>query len=518
MRLLVYLSRFRNSFSNPLKVQEKVLNSILKANRGTVYGKKYCFSDIKSISDFQKTVPLITYKDISSYVERMKLGEKAVLTSYNVDFFCKSSGTSGEKKFLPVTEERIAALKAELAVRGIRARKAFKSNWKAIFGKILYICASYQEGYTEANIPYGSISGYLGMHAPKFTKAKYAIPVEVFGETDYNKKLAEMSYYALLEDIEHLGFTTTIEILLIFDYIEKHSHELLERIEKTHPRRAEYLKNLPEMSPKYIWPKIRLANCFLTNTTLKYKKELEMRLGRTIHMRDAGINASEGRISLGVCEDDISGLPVTFNTFFEFIEKDDSQRILTLESIKAGKRYEVVLTTYEGLYRYRTGDIVEVTGFEKNLPTIKFQTRENHLDVVGELSPEADMVAAFYDVVSKHNISINEFTFLPWYPESNDKPRYEVLIEPSKNQDISEAEWKVFAQELDDFLQERIYGYYKMRKMIGRMDGLVISLLSSGSWEKYNKKRIVTVGQPKHIHLHTDAGFKDNFSIEKTIM
>lgn len=518
MRSVRYLLRYLQSLHNPGKTQEKVLRSILRKNRYTVYGKKYGFHTIRSSAEYQERVPLVTYSDISPYMQRMTSGEKHVLTSFDVVHFCATSGTSGTKKFLPVTSERIQALRTELYVRGLRARKIFKGNWKVIFGPILYICGSYQEGFTESGIPYGSISGFLGKHAPKISRDKYAIPIEVFKELDYDKKLSEMAYYALLADLKHLGFTTTIEVLLIFDYIEEHAEELLQRIEQTHPRRARYLRRLPSMTPKYIWPNIKLANCFLTETTKAYMKVLEERLDRPIHMRDAGINSSEGRITLGVCEDDISGLPVAFNTFFEFIDQEDSQRILTLEQVEVGKTYEVVMTTYEGLYRYRTGDILEVTYFENRLPAFKFRMRTSYLDIVGELSPEEDLITAFHELIDEHGYAVEGFAYIPWIPQGEGKPRYELLVEPAPDQPIAESDWRALAHKLDLLLQKRIHDYYQMRKIFGRMDELIISLLKPGSWKSFNLNRLVTVGQPKHIHVVCDAAFRQHFTIEKTLI
>jgi len=40
-----------------------------------------------------------------------------------------------------------------------------------------------------------------------------------------------------------------------------------------------------------------------------------------------------------------------------------------------GKQYELVVTTYEGLYRYRSEDIVEISGFSGSTPKYKFIRR-----------------------------------------------------------------------------------------------------------------------------------------------
>ena len=41
---------------------------------------------------------------------------------------------------------------------------------------------------------------------------------------------------------------------------------------------------------------------------------------------------------------------------------------MLIDEVEVGKRYELVLTTISGFYRYRMGDVVEVVGFHEELP------------------------------------------------------------------------------------------------------------------------------------------------------
>lgn len=53
--------------------------------------------------------------------------------------------------------------------------------------------------------------------------------------------------------------------------------------------------------------------------------------------------------------------------------------------MRIGALYEPVLTTFSGLYRYRTGDVVRVTGFLGESPIVEFVLRRNlFLNVAGE--------------------------------------------------------------------------------------------------------------------------------------
>ena len=66
------------------KSSERTLRKIIRKNRNTVYGKKYAFSEINSVDDYRKKVPLSTYDDYKEYVEEMrKNGIISSKTSYS---------------------------------------------------------------------------------------------------------------------------------------------------------------------------------------------------------------------------------------------------------------------------------------------------------------------------------------------------------------------------------------------------------------------------------------------------
>ncbi len=63
--------------------------------------------------------------------------------------------------------------------------------------------------------------------------------------------------------------------------------------------------------------------------------------------------------------------------------------------VEVGGRYVVVVTTSGGLYRYRLGDLVEVTGHLGALPVLRFLGRADRVsDLVGEKLSEAFVATA----------------------------------------------------------------------------------------------------------------------------
>jgi hypothetical protein len=94
-----------------------------------------------------------------------------------------------------------------------------------------------------------------------------------------------------------------------------------------------------------------------------------------------------------------TGLP-TFDThFYEFVEREQwdagTPRFLTLDQLRKGTAYYVVVTTPSGLYRYFINDVVQVTGFLHRTPLLRFlQKGKGVTSITGEKLYEAQVLQA----------------------------------------------------------------------------------------------------------------------------
>ena len=71
--------------------------------------------------------------------------------------------------------------------------------------------------------------------------------------------------------------------------------------------------------------------------------------------------------------------------FFEFIpihennieeEEKDISKVLFIDQLEIDKSYEIVITNFSGLYRYRMGDVIKIVGYHNASPIIEFQYRK----------------------------------------------------------------------------------------------------------------------------------------------
>ena len=74
-------TRFETATRSPQEVQTEKLLGMMRRNADTEYGRRYGFGHIRSIKDFRTQVPVITYDDIKSDMERLVAGEPNIFTT-----------------------------------------------------------------------------------------------------------------------------------------------------------------------------------------------------------------------------------------------------------------------------------------------------------------------------------------------------------------------------------------------------------------------------------------------------
>jgi len=89
--------------TDPVTTQDAVLRRILAQNATSTFGVRHGFDSIATAREFAEAVPVHDYESIRSLIERQEETGEAVLTNENPVFYARTSGTTGEPKYLPVT-------------------------------------------------------------------------------------------------------------------------------------------------------------------------------------------------------------------------------------------------------------------------------------------------------------------------------------------------------------------------------------------------------------------------------
>lgn len=130
-----------------------------------------------------------------------------------------------------------------------------------------------------------------------------------------------------------------------------------------------------------IWPNTKYLDVIVTGAMAQYIPTLEYYSGG-LPMACTMYASSECYFGLNLNPmskpSEVSYTIMPNMAYFEFIPLGGSKAV-ELVDVKIGKEYELVVTTYAGLCRYRVGDILRVTGFHNSAPQFHFVRRKNVL-------------------------------------------------------------------------------------------------------------------------------------------
>lgn len=528
-------------------VQLRMLAAIMRRNCNTVYGKKYGFGEIVTTGEFQRKVPLSVYGNYEEYILRMIAGEEKVLTEEPSVYYCISSGSTGEAKYLPLTE---TDLKIQYSYAyGIpfgMVREYYRDLPEdKVFGKIFQI-GEFAKTYMENGVMNGIRSGCLYQWMDRegqFDAGDYCVPKEVlfpdtledllyikvrFALEEQNlcaihgvfiSRVAGVMDYIwrnwelLLNDMEHGGVDERVDL-------SPGWREYVERKLPPNPVRANQLRHLSHETLRAnmvekIWPKVRYVLAIGGKSFAYYTEKMEGYAGN-IPIYHYAYAASEG--IFGVAEkmnqpDRYILFPEA--GFFEFLPLADKlrkyDRPLFMWEVRVGERYELVFTNHSGLYRYCMGDVVEVLGWYGQAPIVQFCYRRHQvINIAGEKSNQEQFAQAIKKFASRMCCEVVGYSVQE--DVSDVLPRYLFYLE-SADMDVSGAE-----DILDECLCQVNYEYQGCRKLheIGKVR---ISYLRAGSFCRYEQQLANSgklMGQNKRVCI-LDTEEKRQFFAAQTI-
>ncbi len=487
---------------DPRAVQEKLLLDLIEANRNTLYGKENHFAEVHSIEDYQRLVPIREYDEFAPYIERMVRGEENLLTSEHIGHYNKTSGTLGCTKYIPLAKKQVSVCGKYFALytnglvsenlgygwndgKGINLQEG---SAEVLPTGATYGCASsiavkdspfknmFNEIYTsppEARQPGpGVITRYIhARFAAAERNATYAIStfasnmLEIFRYIEENHEL-------LIRDIEQ---GTIDESIMLPDEVRA---SLLARI-KPDPKRAEELRQAfaPGFGAPWarrVWPKISyiisVCGANFSSYADKLKKNI---LGDEVHLFYFGVAASEGTFSVMNGMDDPDSILVPDGCCLtEFRDADDENApCLTMDQLEVGKNYELIITNYSGLYRYRMHDVIRVTGFRNKTPLIQFVTRAGFaVNIRGEKTSEPAVQRTIEETEKTLGIDVTDYSV---YADTDAAPpAYVILMELHSrpegvtNEDIARCLKEKLMEANEDIIEEFEGGHIDGPKLV----------------------------------------------------
>lgn len=497
---------------DPMQAQRRLLQRILKVNQGTEFGKRHAFAEIDSYEDFVRHVPVSDYESLRPYVEsEIGAGVKA-LTEAEPVRYVRTSGTTGKPKDIPLTRSHLRALR-----RVHRTSVAYQHRAcpEAFRGSILAMVSPAFEGILQNGKPFGSASGIVAGNTPSAVLEKFVLPPEVLTVSDSRVKyLLALRLAIARRDITYLGSANSSTILALMRLYREYYDALLNDLrqggffligelagevraavrpllEPGTARAAELARLGPAARIADLWPDLRAVVTWTCASAGVAVAALRPQLSPRIRILELGYLSSEFRGTFTLGRRAGSGMPTLDTHFFEFVERDEwdagTPEYLTLDRLRKGGRYYVIVTTPSGLYRYFINDLVTVTAYLHKTPLLKFlQKGKGVTSITGEKLYETQVLSAVQSAMDALGTAARFVMMLADEASSS----YRLYIEPEAG---TLAPASRLAQLVDAALQHLNIEYAAKRES-GRLQLLVAAWLRPHTGEAY-KQHCVARGQ-----------------------
>lgn len=439
---------------NADEVQKSVLAEILTQNAHVEYLQRHGLNGHTDRETFKKIMPAITYEDIQTDITRIANGDKSqILCSQPISEFLTSSGTSGgERKLMPTIEEELAR-RSQLYSLLMPVMSQFVPDLE--MGKGMYFLFIKSEAKTPGGLPARPVlTSYY--KSPHFKNRRpdpytnYTSPNETILCSDSYQSMYSQMLCGLCQNKEVLrvGAVFASGFIRAIRFLEKHwpllchdiragtinnqitdpsVREAVMKILKPDPKLADFVeaecsKNSWQGIITRLWPNTKYIDVIVTGTMSQYIPTLDyysngLPLVCTMYASSEcyfGVNLnplckpSEVAYTLIPTMGYFEFLPVHRNngvtnsiSMPKSLNEKEQQELVDLVDVKIGQEYELIVTTYAGLYRYRVGDVLRVAGFKNNAPQFNFICRKNVvLSIDSDKTDEVELQNAVKNAVS----------------------------------------------------------------------------------------------------------------------
>lgn len=447
-----------DDFSCAVKLNADNLDKIIRDNLHTAFGNKHQFHAIRDIPSYQRLVPLSEYKDYS------RRNPSVYPTIYTVH----TSGSTGKPKLLALSSETLARYDS------------------LIYDMPYYLCGTERGKSLHMSVfPNPEKISVLSTVYFNYLEENKLFTIEDFVEGRrflFNSVQMDILYVKLRialtkESLFSIQSVFLYEIVLLIQYLLRNWRRIVRDIELREcsislpslereqlksftcsEKRVEQLKSeLQKNSSRNLIPRLWKKMAFVSGIG-----------GEALGAYDTLLKHYLGDIPISYFayaqSECISGIATKLNkaeytllprsAFYEFL--DSENRIILSGDLKIGMVYQPIITTFSGLYRYKTGDRLLLTGFEGESPVFRVLGRTNlTLNIAGEKLNETVLTRAVQWLIKEYRLTA--LTFMTGVDKTCFPSRYAVFT------DIPSSFFPVLTIALDRKLKDLSRDYKELR-------------------------------------------------------
>ncbi|KAK4803114.1 hypothetical protein SAY86_001317 [Trapa natans] len=436
------------------RVQQETLRRILEENRDTEYLVSLGLNGRTDERTFKARVPIVTHSDLAHYIQRIADGDpNPILTGKPITVISLSSGTTqGKPKYVPFNEELV-----DSTMQIFRTSYAFRNREYPIgLGKALQFVYGSKQFKTKGGLNAGTATTNV-FRSSKYKSTMRSMqfqccsPDEVIFGPDFHQSLYCHLLCGLLfrDEVQFISSTFAHSIIHAFRTFEQVWEELcndirtgvltcritvpsiratLSKLLKPDPQLADLISDKCKQLVNWygliptLFPNVKYVYGIMTGSMEPYLAKMRHYAG-DLPLMSADYGSSEGWIGANVNprlppEEAVFAVLPNIG-FFEFIPLRESHGGVKLDpvgltEVKVGEEYEILITTFAGLYRYRLGDVVKVVGFHNSTPELRFICRRNLLLTINiDKNTEKDLqlaVESAVKVLAEEKLEVVDFT------------------------------------------------------------------------------------------------------------
>jgi hypothetical protein len=540
------LRHFNALCRTPVQAQDRLLRQILETNAETEFGRRHGFGGITSFRDFQERVPIASYEDLEPYITAEMHGQPNQLTKDPPVLFTTTSGTTGTRKYIPMTRE---GKRAKSHLTWLWFCGLYRDHPGIVGGRILSVVSPEVESHAPNGVPIGAESGHAYRTMPGPVKSMYTAPYGVFAIEDYEAKYYTLLRLAAGQKISCIATVNPSTVLLLGDRLAQHTEPIIRDVRdgslssdvavpaelraslhlRPDPERAKHLERAATggggvLRPGLAWPELTAVGCWKGGTVGAYLAKFDTLFPQRPPVRDFGYYATELRGSVPLNDEGDVGTIAIGTNVLEFHPAEDDRaaegrELLTVDQLQVGQRYFVYVTNASGLYRYDMNDIVEVAGLHGRTPLIRFiQKGKGVVSFTGEKLYEVQVITAVDQALATLR---GRYHFIAAVAElvEGTTPRLVFLIE--FDDPVAEHDGSALVDRLDAALGDQNDEYQTKRKSL-RYGAPVIRVVRSGEFDRYRRRMVETGqradGQFKVLRLTSDTSFAAEFAAERDLV
>ncbi|CAL9129273.1 unnamed protein product [Musa acuminata var. zebrina] len=514
------------------RLQRATLRKILEQNAEAEYLQNLGLGGRTDPESFKVCIPLVTHSDLEPYIRRIVDGDTSpILTGKPITSISLSSGTTqGKPKYLAFNDELVHS-----TMQIYRTSFAFRNKEYPVGnGKALQFIYSSKQvktkgGLTATTATTNVYRSEQFKRTMKDIQSQCCSPDEVIFGPDFQQSLYCHLLCGLIysDDVQIISSTFAHSIVHAFRTFEQVWEELctdirggvlssritvpsiraaVSKLLSPNPALADSIHSkCLRLSSWYgvipeLWPNAKYVYGIMTGSMEPYLKKLRHYAG-SLPLMSADYGSSEGWIGANVNP----SLPPESATFavlpnigyFEFIplQKPEGQELehcvstihyieaepVGLTEVEVGKEYEIVVTNFAGLYRYRLGDIVRIAGFHNSTPELQFVCRRSLvLSINIDKNTEKDLqlaVEAAAKLLAEEKLEVVDFTS---HVDTTTEPGHYVIF------------WELCSDATDEVLRSCCScldlsfldaGYVGSRK-VGAIGPLELRVVRKGTFQK----------------------------------